>query len=134
MSTLGSTFDTVLAVYVDTNNTLAGLLRVIENDDCQLGVLTSCAQGYIPFGGTYAVQVAGYRGEGGSLKIVVTVPPPSNDNFNRFVPFSCLWSTIASSKGAGFGPPTPTPQMVLHLAHPRLTTPLSCCAVDCCLP
>ena len=81
VSLAGSSFDTVLAVYTNTNSSVSGTVLVSWNDDCN-GVLTSCVTLTSATAGvTYAIQVDGYGGASGSVMIAVsastTVSSPS---------------------------------------------------------
>ena len=95
----GSSFDTVLAVYTNSNSSVSGTVLVSWNDDCN-GVLTSCVTLTSATAGvTYAIQVDGYGGASGSVMIAVSasttvlspsatptpqpLPGPANDMFAR---------------------------------------------------
>lgn len=69
--TFGSKFDTVIAVYTGTS--LSGLTEVGCNDDDEsLGSLQSNLKVAIPTAGTVYLQVGGYGGASGLLKLNVT--------------------------------------------------------------
>ena len=70
VSLAGSSFDTVLAVYSDTNGIVSGTALVSWNDDCN-GVLTSCVLLDAKVGTSYAIQVDGFGGASGSVSVVV---------------------------------------------------------------
>jgi hypothetical protein len=70
LSTAGSAFDTLLAVYRSTAAVpvFSGTswARVARNDDCDTG-LTSCVALWVRAGGRYFIQVDGYDGGKGAL-------------------------------------------------------------------
>lgn len=112
VSTAGSNFDTLLAVYTDSSSTLSGLTRVISNDDCArtAGVLTSCVT-FVPTAGTrYAVQIAGYAGGKGNVTVLVSRQQPSNDNLesrsviSSTLPASAYGTTVGATLQAGETP------------------------------
>ncbi|MFN0070554.1 MAG: fibronectin type III domain-containing protein [Chloroflexota bacterium] len=76
VDTAGSGFDTVLAAY--TGSTLAGLTRLICNDDIT-GAQTSRVQFSATAGTTYYVQAGGYGGAGGSLVVNFSATSPTAD-------------------------------------------------------
>jgi len=101
ISTAGSNFDTVLAVY--TGNALNGLTAVAANDDVA-GAVTSAVSFTARAGQTYRIAVDGYRGASGNVRLSLTlsagggggVEPPTNDAFaNR--------ATIPSAGGTVVG-------------------------------
>lgn len=103
ISTAGSNFDTVLAVY--TGNALNGLTAVAANDDGGLAnAVTSVVSFTARAGQTYRIAVDGFRGASGNVRLSLTlsagggggVEPPTNDAFaNR--------ATIPSSGGRVVG-------------------------------
>ena len=76
--TLGSSFDTVIAVY--TGSTLASLTVVGCNDDA-LGTVESELVFAGTAGTTYYLQAGGFDGESGYLTVNVSAVPPVNDAF-----------------------------------------------------
>jgi hypothetical protein len=66
LDTVGSGFDTVLAVY---KSTTTGLARVACNDDIASGNTRSRVQFYATGGSQYYFQVGGYQGQGGALEL-----------------------------------------------------------------
>ena len=77
IDTIGSGFDTILAVY--TGSTVGGLTQVACNDDT--GGLQSQVQINAASGTRYYVQVGGYNGASGSLVVNFSYLPPQNDTF-----------------------------------------------------
>lgn len=75
ISTAGTVFDTVLAIY--TGAELSALTEVASNDDDPNGGVTSLATFSATSGTTYQIAVDGYNGDYGSvaLRIVAGVPP-----------------------------------------------------------
>jgi uncharacterized repeat protein (TIGR01451 family) len=63
--TLGSSFDTLLAVY--TGSSVAGLSRVASDDDIGGGIYQSAAEFVASAGTTYRIAVDGYDGASGSV-------------------------------------------------------------------
>jgi hypothetical protein len=90
VSTAGSSFDTVLAVY--TGSAVDGLTLVASNDDGP-NTTTSVVSFAATPGTTYQIAVDGYSGASGSVVIMLTPPPGSgggvggttlaNDSFAR---------------------------------------------------
>jgi|GEM_PF-782087 len=82
ISTAGSTFDTVLAVY--TGTTLLNLVRVASNDD-DGSLMTSKVRFAARAGTTYRIAVDGYFGDFGtvsfSLNLQTNITKPANDNY-----------------------------------------------------
>ncbi len=62
--------DTLLAVYESPSNDFAGLVLKKSNDDCgSAGGKGSCLKLRVKAGVTYAIQVSGYGGAVGSVKL-----------------------------------------------------------------
>ena len=88
ISTAGSNFDTMLAVY--TGSALGGLASVASNDDAP-NVTTSLVAFTAALGTTYQIAVDGYAGAAGNIVIVLTPSAGSgssggaiaNDSFAR---------------------------------------------------
>jgi hypothetical protein len=72
ITTLGSSFDTMLAVY--TGSTLSTLATIASNDDDPYGGLTSRVVFNAVAGTTYQIVVDGYRGAMGSIRLNLTRP------------------------------------------------------------
>jgi hypothetical protein len=78
VDTLGSNFDTMIAVYTGT---FGVAFDSVTCDDDSAGNLKSRVQfGSIP-GTTYWIQVGGFSGASGNLVVNFSTPPPTNDNF-----------------------------------------------------
>jgi hypothetical protein len=85
ISTIGSSFDTLLAVY--TGSALASLSQVAADDDSGTGGGTSLVQFSAVAGTAYRIAVDGFAGASGDIVLNLNqVAPPANDNFaNRIV-------------------------------------------------
>lgn len=97
ISTAGSSFDTVLAVY--TGSSVAALERVASNDD-DVGQ-TSRASVTATSGTVYSIAVDGYARSTGRIALTATwTPAPANDSFDAatVLPSS---STTVSATNAG---------------------------------
>lgn len=72
LSTAGSSFDTVLAVY--SGNSVSALTQIAANDDDETaGVLTSVATFTAVSGTTYRIAVDGYNGAAGSVRLTLAL-------------------------------------------------------------
>jgi hypothetical protein len=84
---VGSSFDTLLAVY--TGSTVTALALVANNDDCATGGSpASCTTFNVVSGTVYSVQVDGWNGQKGAVAIAVTqntASAPPNDLFSNAV-------------------------------------------------
>jgi len=100
ISTMGSNFNTTLAVY--TGNALSTLSLVAENDD---------SSGFYPYpsrvvfdgveGVTYQIVVGGIYSESGSIRLEIGPQSPVNDNFANATPISGNSITlVATNEGA----------------------------------
>jgi hypothetical protein len=79
ISTAGSNFDTVLAVY--TGATVSSLTQVAANDDSGTGG-TSQVNFTAASGTTYRIAVDGYGGDTGDISLsLAPIVPPANDMF-----------------------------------------------------
>ncbi len=78
-NTLGSTFDTLLAVY--TGSSLGSLTVVATNDDLSLNFLQSQVTFTALAGTTYRIAVDGYNGDIGMLTLNWAQGGPANDAF-----------------------------------------------------
>lgn len=98
ISTKGSSFDTLLAVY--TGVSVTNLRLVDANDDIQGNVLQASEVEFTAYAGeTYQIAVDGHGGQVGSVSLNI-VAPPSNDDFaNRLV----LSGTFVESTGYSLG-------------------------------
>ncbi|WP_375477358.1 beta strand repeat-containing protein [uncultured Jatrophihabitans sp.] len=77
--TLGSAFDTVLAVY--TGSSVDNLTEVVSNDDAAGAGLPQSRVSFVPTAGAvYSVAVDGANRATGAVKVTVT-PAPANDAF-----------------------------------------------------
>ncbi|MGQ2906064.1 MAG: S8 family peptidase, partial [Neoaquamicrobium sediminum] len=113
ITTAGSSFDTVLAVY--TGSSVGGLSSVASNDDVASGNLQSS----VTFNGTagiqYQIAVAGYNNATGSIRLNVTggsgggTPPANDDLANRI---------MIAPHGAIFGPRSVTANNTYATAEP----------------
>lgn len=84
VTTEGSSFDTVVAVY--TGSALGALQLVTSNDDeaavAEVPVRTSRASFFAPAGVPFLIAVDGKGGASGGIVMSITeAPPPSNDDF-----------------------------------------------------
>ncbi len=80
LSTAGSSFDTLLAVYTSaagTNATLASLQPVAANDDSGRGLLTSQVQFGAQPGRRYDIAVDGFAGATGNVQLQLVFNPAS---------------------------------------------------------
>ncbi len=95
--TVGSTFDTVLAIYTGT---ALNALTLVRSDDDSGGNLTSLISTAVTAGTTYQIAVDGYGSASGSITLITsfeTAPvAPANDNFASA---AALTGTIASATG-----------------------------------
>jgi hypothetical protein len=102
LTTTGSSFDTLLAVY--TGNTVNALSLVASNDDDGTGGTTSRVQFNATAGQTYRIAVDGYNGAFGSFSLqlaLITSPAgPTNDFFQNGI---VLTGTSATSSGSNVG-------------------------------
>ncbi len=107
ITTAGSTFDTLLAVYTGTS--ISALTTVASNDDSASGGATSQVIFNASAGTTYRIAVDGYRDlfgtvASGTISLALTLDTgtrPANDNFaSRIVLSGTSVSTSGSSIGA----------------------------------
>ncbi len=104
INTLGSSFDTLLAVY--RGNTVGALTGIASNDDAQ-GGRWSAVTFAVTNSGVYYVAIDGWNGaEGG---VALNINPATNDRFTNCLPIAGLSGTVAGvNSGAGgeaFEPP-----------------------------
>lgn len=110
-TTSGSTFDTVLAIYMDNGQNLgySSLVSITCDDDCSTGLVTSCVSWLASSKTNYYVQLQGKNGATGtaylnySLNALPNITAPTNttilENTNTIaLPFK-VWDreTVASS-------------------------------------
>ncbi len=106
VSTAGSTFDTLLAVY--TNSALNSLKLAAANDDAFEWDKTSQVQIPVRNGGEYQVAVDGRNGESGQVLLTLTLSVPSNDDFaNRITLTNFPAAASGSNVDASFEPDDP---------------------------
>ena len=94
VSTAGTGFDTLLAVYTGTN--VSSLTLVAANDNASAGVTTSTVVFESVEGLTYRIAVDGHDGQEGDLVLTLAHEPINNDFSARFV----LSGNAAEAKGA----------------------------------
>jgi outer membrane protein assembly factor BamB len=107
VSTAGSEFDTVLAVY--TGASLASLVSVASNDDAATNSTTSSVTFHAVPGTTYAIAVAGKDGATGALALSLSTSPV-NDAFAAAHPLSGPSVSIVGNNGGATsesGEPSP---------------------------
>jgi len=68
LTTQGSDFDTILAVYIDTGG-VGSLIRIASNDDSRPGTLTSSVTFSANPGTTYAIALDGWGGDSGNFQL-----------------------------------------------------------------
>ena len=100
VSTLGSSFDTLLGVF--TGNTVSNLTEVASDDDSGSNI-TSLVTFHAVAGTPYRIAVDGLNGIGGHIVLHVGLTPaPANDLFARRIALSGALRTIyATNTGAG---------------------------------
>lgn len=111
VSTSGSNFDTVLAIY--TGGALGSLVSVASNDD--FGSSTASQVSFNATAGvTYQIAVDGYSSETGTIRLLLTPPvgpigsAVANDSFARASPIGATGGTFSvSSVGATREPGEP---------------------------
>jgi formylglycine-generating enzyme required for sulfatase activity len=98
ITTAGSNFDTVLAVYTGTN--LYSLLEIAANDDAN-GLSQSSLEFEAVAGTTYWIAVDGFGGESGNVLVSLTQSEtPSNDSFAAALPLDTSANNFASATGS----------------------------------
>lgn len=130
IDTSGSTFDTVLGVYVSTsqtNLTMTNLLEVAEDDDFN-GKLTSLVSFPVTAGTTYKIDIDGYNGPNGTITNVPEgyvvlnwnlAPLPPNDYFANALSLGTQLSGSISGNNIGA---TAEPNEPLHAGFPASQT------------
>ncbi|QTA83685.1 Uncharacterized protein dnl_60990 [Desulfonema limicola] len=82
IDTYGSSFDTILAVYI--GNSVDSLTEITSNDDDPYyDVSTSYIEFFAEAGTTYYIAVDGYEGDQGSISLWWYGLPPVNDDFDN---------------------------------------------------
>jgi len=90
VTTVGSDFDTLLAVY--TGSAVNALTQVAANDDCPGFGLRSCVTFLAVAGTTYRIAVDGFGGATGNIQLnVSTVGPQPAHNFNADIRSDIAW-------------------------------------------
>lgn len=113
IDTMGSGYDTALAVY--TGSSLTGLTNVGCNDDLSSGDLDSRVSFTATSGVTYRIQAGGYNGATGSLALRVTAPSsscgtPANNQFSCATTIGARpYTTTQSTNGATLESGEPRP-------------------------
>lgn len=96
LATLGSDFDTVLAVY--TGSAVSALTPVTCNDDLPGGIFSSEVTFQATAGTTYQIAVDGYAGDEGIIALsLAATPPVTNDSFANRTPINGINRTVRSS-------------------------------------
>ena len=97
LSTSGSAFDTLLAVYQGTS--VGALSAVASNDNSATGVTASSVSFPVTVGAVYRIAVDGKSGASGSVTLrgSVAVPGPTNDTFANAVSLSGTSFTVSGS-------------------------------------
>ena len=75
ITTAGSSFDTVLAVYspgINSAVTVKNVVKVTSNNDCSRGVKTSCVTVSLTSGTRYFFQIDGNAGATGAITLTVS--------------------------------------------------------------
>ena len=94
VSTAGSGFDTLLAVY--TGGSVGGLTQIAANDDAAANTTRSKLDFLASAGVTYYFAVDGYAGASGVVAMTITVADPGGDWFTPLSP-----ARIQDSRPAG---------------------------------
>jgi len=97
LSTAGSGFDTVLAVY--QGSSVGALNAVASNDNAAIGGITSSVSFPVTSGAVYRIAVDGKSAASGAiaLKGSVTVPGPANDSFSSAAAVTGTSFSVAGS-------------------------------------
>lgn len=92
LNTIGSTYDTLLAVY--TGSSVSTLTPIVKNDDS--GAQTTSAVQFNAVGGTtYQIAVDGFDGDQGSITLNYNLPAP-----NSAIQFASATGTVAENAGS----------------------------------
>ena len=116
ISLLGSSFDTLVAVYTGTTLASLGSTIVDHNDDFETGILQSQVKFNATSGVVYRITVDGYNGDAGadSGTAMLHINPARNDAFTNAL-------TIAGTNGTLMGytrPATREPGEPAHAGNP----------------
>ncbi len=96
ITTAGSSFDTLLGVYL--GGTVSGLTNVVSNDDDPDGGVTSRVTFIAAAGATYRIAVDGKAGAVGNITLsVATLLAPANDNFTNRIALTGAAATVTGS-------------------------------------
>ena len=95
VDTIGSSFDTVLAVYRGT--AVNALTQVAANDDCPGFFPQSCVRFFAVAGTTYRIAVAGFAGLTGNVQLNVSLVRTPHD-FNGDSIGDVLWYNTSSGQ------------------------------------
>ena len=131
VSLLGSSFDTVLGVYSDTNigapsgaaNRFSTLTPVVSNDDFGNGTLQSQVTFNAAASTMYRIQVGGYFSASGNINLgIQQVTAPANDNFANAIsltgalPITATGSNVSATfeNAATLTPVEPSPFTTTH--------------------
>ncbi len=98
ITTAGSAFDTLLAVY--TGSSVSALTAVASNDDVGNGTLTSSVTFTATSGTAYRIAVDGYGGLSGAIALTWTqtgTSAPSNDGFSAAIALTSSSGTTSGS-------------------------------------
>ena len=100
ITTAGSTFDTLLGVYIGT--TVSGLTEVVSNDDAGGGVRTSKVVFDTTAGRRYEVAVDGYYGDTGDIVLQLAYTTrPVNDLFTNRIMITGTNLTVTGTNVGG---------------------------------
>lgn len=103
--TIGSDFDTLLAVY--TGSAVDALTLVAENDDASYWELYSRVQFTTTAGVTYQIAVDGYEGDSGAIVLNWAPGPVNNDFANRADAYPGYSPATGTNTGATKEPDEP---------------------------
>ncbi len=113
-NTLGSSFNTAIAVYGDANFSAPPLAA---NNDIDVGEISSQLSIQATTGATYFIRIAGVNASQGDL-VLNWLPAPANDDFVNSVTISGETGTI---KGSNIGASLEFNEPSVPLARPRST-------------
>lgn len=102
VTTAGSDFDTLLAIY--TGSSASALSLIASNDNVDASHPTSAVSFPVTAGSTYRIAVDGANGSSGKIVLGLAFPPPVNDNFASAVavPFTGNGGAAVTSTGNNF--------------------------------
>jgi len=102
LTTEGSNFDTILAVYVSTNQLtplLTDLVEVVSNDDADSTVKTSSVLFNVTTNTTYYIAVDGYGGSYGFLQLQYVYVPPEAGQYYTLVVSNTAGGSVTPAYG-----------------------------------